>query len=87
VVRYRDGQTQEIVLRYGEDLCGWWGGPVASLPERTRIVWLGTNAYGAACRLFKNTWSNPRPDAEIQSIDFRSAMIRVAPFVIAITAE
>ena len=87
VAHYRDGQTQEVTLRYGEDLWEWWGGSVASLPDRTRVVWHGTNAYGKACRLFKNTWQNPRPDTEIKSIDFRSAMTSVAPFVVAITAE
>jgi len=37
--------------------------------------------------LYKFRSINPRPEVEIQSIDFKSAMTEAAPFLIAITAE
>jgi hypothetical protein len=38
-------------------------------------------------RLFKNTRDNPLPDVELVSIDFRSAMSKCAPFLVALTVE
>jgi hypothetical protein len=34
-----------------------------------------------------STWENPRPEIEVTTIDFVSAMSRCGPFLIALTAE
>src|SRR2546426_2569912 len=38
-------------------------------------------------RLFSQSWLNPHPEVEIQSLDFVSKMTKCAPFLVAITAE
>jgi len=50
-------------------------------------VWQGTNAARQAVQLFKQSWTNPRPEIEIKSLDFESRLTRVAPFLIAVTAQ
>lgn len=51
----------------------------------------GTNERAASSgyeiRLFHWAWPNPRPDAEVESLDLISAQDSAAPFLVAITAE
>jgi hypothetical protein len=44
-------------------------------PVRTRL------------RLYQTSWENPKPDLEVVSFDFVSAMANSAPFLIAVTVE
>ncbi len=91
VLNFADGQRAELPLLYGEDLRDWWPNGDPSLPSRARVAWTGespsTRRNGGYYRLYLVTRSNPRPDAEIKSIDFVSNMTKCAPFVIAITVE
>jgi hypothetical protein len=50
-------------------------------------VWQGTNAANKSVQVFKQSWINSRPKIEIKSLDFESRLTRVAPFLIAVTAE
>ena len=38
-------------------------------------------------RLYHRSWENPRPDFEVQSIDFISRVTRSGPFLVALTVE
>jgi len=92
VVRYADGETVNIPLVYGVNTEDWWS-PIDSLTELTQAdsVWLGANraslSLGEALQLYRLTWKNPRPDTEIVSLDFISAMATPAPFLVALTAD
>jgi WD40 repeat protein len=85
VVHYLDGTQEKIPILYGQDLLDWWG-EGADLPL-AKLAWKGTNSRAGPIRLFNRAWKNPRPELEIQSLDFVSTMTQCAPFLIAITAE
>ncbi|NLH72445.1 MAG: protein kinase, partial [Verrucomicrobia bacterium] len=72
VVRYADGQQQEIPIVYGKDLIACDLGP----PQHRNppiVAWEGQQAPTLPIlRLFISTWDNPRPDIQIESIDFVS---------------
>ncbi|MFM1945679.1 MAG: hypothetical protein RI897_4661, partial [Verrucomicrobiota bacterium] len=89
VIHYANGQQQQVPINYGKDVLDWW------LNEGTDgfavdVAWKGANSAspgGPELGIFKTTWNNPRPEQEIESIDYRSAMTDSAPFLLGITAE
>jgi tetratricopeptide (TPR) repeat protein len=89
VAHYADGEHAELPLVPGGNTASWHAptnGP-ESLPQAT-TVWTGKSAWRAsAVRLFLWTWDNPRPEVEIASLDFTSAMTDAAPFLVAVTVE
>jgi hypothetical protein len=86
VVHYADGQQRSIPLLYRRSLIDWWVTNATDKPTDAEIAWHGSHSRSKVS-LFKYTWTNPRPDVEIEAIDFVSAMTRVAPFLVAITCE
>jgi WD40 repeat protein len=86
-VRYSDGTRAIIPIVTGQDLLEWAGPQPEPVLKNASVAWAGRNARGFDVRLFKRTWENPRPDAEIAFIDFISARTVAAPFLIALTAE
>lgn len=95
VVHFEGGRTNALDVAYGRDTRSWHFFPerVAQETSGAQPVWTGpTEAFKAdwpnkGVRLYKLSWTNPRPDVEITSIDLISTMTQSAPFVIAITAE
>jgi WD40 repeat protein/predicted Ser/Thr protein kinase len=92
VVHYRDGPADRIPVVSGSELKDFWLPRDGSNPaSRAVIAWTGANEMSRRqalpVGLFKFTWENPRPEVDIQSIDFVSAMSIPAPFLVAITAE
>ena len=87
-VDYGDGSDQVIPIVYGEDVRDWNGSndPNNEIAHGT-MVWSAINNAGLHVRLFKTTWVNPMPEKEIASLDYTSAMVNAAPFLIAITAD
>jgi hypothetical protein len=91
-MRYADGQTVETPLQLDEEIGMWIHFPKlnrrAGLAE---VAWTGEDPWaaklGGSLQLFKWTWENPRPDMELTSLDFVSALTPVAPFLIALTVE
>ncbi len=82
----------EIPIYYGRDVRDWHklANETPGAKELTE-AWSGTNEMSRTAehpiRLFKTCWVNLAPDVEIESIDYVSAMLNPAPFLIAITAE
>ena len=87
VVHYTDGQQQEVPIVYGQDLREWHGfTDETDAVERGQVAWKGTDET-SKLRLYKSSWENPRPEVEVATVDFVSAMTDSSPFLIAITAE
>ena len=93
VIHYATNQMRlEIPITYGRDVRDWHklANETPGSKELTE-AWSGTNEMSRTVehpiRLFKTCWVNLAPDVEIESIDYVSAMLNPAPFLIAITAE
>jgi WD40 repeat protein len=84
VLRYADGQKEEIPIIYGKDLEDWIPDPDQVVGRQSgNVAWSGSAGH----RVYTSTWENPRPDVEIASLDFASKMTRCGPFLIAVTTE
>ena len=87
VVHYADGQRAEVPVRYGRNVRDWvLHVDPGSVPD-SRVAWIGTHPRYGRIRIFEQTWTNPRPDVQIATLDFVSKMTKCAPFLIAVTAE
>jgi WD40 repeat protein len=91
VLHYADGQVPIVI---GRDLRDWWLSDGSTKPTESGgacPVWFGFNrapgADNASICLWKSTRENPRPDVELASIDFASAMSIASPFLVALTVE
>jgi hypothetical protein len=90
IIHLANGERREIPIVVGRDVADWWN---QSDEENKKFViaWTGTNeasrAAGRTIRLFKSSWENPYPEAEVKSIDIVSTHDVAAPFLVAITAE
>jgi WD40 repeat protein len=92
VIHYADGTEDVKPLVLGKDLLDWWTQPPQSVSgQELQVAWTGKNGnsreQGTTIQLYKTTWENPRPDAEIVDIDLISAQRKAAPFLVAITVE
>ncbi len=86
-MHYADGRDQEIPIIYGQDLLTWLDDSGATNTTKPTPVWQVTKPPGITLRLFRTTWTNPRPDLEIKTLDFISAMSKAGPFLVALTAD
>jgi hypothetical protein len=91
VVHYADGQSATIPIVYGHSVVDWWFMDSDPLPTDAVVAWKGDNerteGLGHSIQLYKFTWTNPRPDVSIQTIDFVSRGQESAPFLMAISVE
>jgi len=92
VLRFVDGREQEFPIVYGVDVRDWCRMQTEDgRGERLNVVWQGMNPAsilnGGILQLTRSTYENPRPEAEVASLDFVSAMSDSAPFLIALTVE
>jgi hypothetical protein len=94
VLRYTDGQQDEIPIRQGQDILDWWVWPNAKpthTDPNTVVAWTGQNpataSRGLKVRLCKTAFVNPHPTNEVQTIDYVSSMAGSAPFMVALTVE
>jgi WD40 repeat protein/serine/threonine protein kinase len=90
VIHYADGSAQERPIVLGTDVLDWFEKPPTGSGE-LRVAWTGQNAasreQGKTIQLYMTTWENPRPKADIASIDLVSGKQAGAPFLVAITVE
>lgn len=82
MLHYTDGATAELPIVFGEDTGDFANGGV---PTRGEVAWSGGDA--GTVRLFLRTYDNPRPEAEIATLDFISTRADAAPFLVALTLE
>jgi hypothetical protein len=95
VAHQADGGSHTVDVTYGTDVRNWVFSPQGEAGEKAggKPAWKGPQKRWQkfwpqwGVRLYKFTWTNPRPDVEITSVDLLSRMTKAAPFVIAITAE
>jgi hypothetical protein len=88
VVHYADDTQRLVPVVYGYDVRNWWPQPTEPPPDSTglRLAWQGETDNNSR-RLYLTSWTNPRPDLPIRSIDYFSCMSDAAPFLIAMTLE
>ncbi len=91
VVHYADGQKEVIPLQYQVNVVDWWFLPGDKMPRNAAFAWRGDNQrtreQGYSIQLYRFTWANPHPEPPITNIDFVSAGMKSAPFLVAITTE
>jgi WD40 repeat protein len=86
-IHYADGQQAELPIIYGQDVLAWIDDSGATNAPRPTPVWQVRKPPGITVRLFKSTWTNPRPEVAISTLDFISTMTRAGPLLVAVTAE
>jgi|GEM_PF-5182345 len=91
-VRFVDNTEQSIPIVYGQDVRDAFTWDRSRPVSRGRVAWTGhspaTLKEGVSLRLYLTTWTNPRPDVEVASIDYISVGNTAAsPFCVALTAE
>jgi hypothetical protein len=92
LIRYSDGSGEGIDIVYGEDVRDWWNWDKSKETKRGKIAWTGTSPapkmYELDVRLYESSWTNPKPDVQIESIVYTSRMDTPgAPFCVALTAQ
>jgi beta-galactosidase len=71
VVRYADGKTEEVPVRCGEGV-GHWLDKAPKALKSAAIGWsapFANDDSGDQAVVYSMQWNNPRPDAEIESLD------------------
>jgi len=85
-LRYADGETRELEIRYGLDVRDWQSArDPRPITAGHPVVW--TTVTGAMVRLFTQVYDNPRPHVRVRHIDFISKNTGSAPFLIAMTVH
>ena len=85
VIHYSEGEQEEIPIVYGQDVRCW--SDTQKELGRATDGWSGVNDNGDSVRLVKSSWQNPRPELEIQTVDFVANRTDTHPILFAITAE
>ena len=87
IFNYSDGSKAEMDIKAQQDIFDWWSvGNAEKIPSEN-IGFLGENNLGNKRFLQKPIWINPHPEKIISHIDLNSGLIKMAPFVVAITIE
>jgi beta-galactosidase len=93
VLHYADGTTGKLDIVYGQQVYDWWFKGSADMPlaGNTKVAWVGQNPEAAnggyRIRVFKSSFDNPKPDLQIKTIDYVSALTASGPFLLALTVE
>ena len=90
VVNYEDGQTEIVEIKAGVHVRDWflpryYGREVTD----GKLAWVhpSKQVNGRDIGVYSMSWENPRPEAKIRTIDFRSTMTKGAPFLLGVTLE
>jgi len=88
-IHFHSGPADTIPLRYGEELAAIFSSnreqPRA---QNSSIAWTAeSSGHLRHHTLYRTTWANPRPDDQPVLIEYKSAIARQAPCLIAITTE
>ncbi len=90
VLHYADGQTREIPILYGKHVRDVWIRDPRP-PTGALVAWKGkssgANKDSRGVQFFQATWENPRPEAEVRSIELAERSVNLIPILLAITLE
>jgi hypothetical protein len=81
-VHYADGTSKTINLIYANNIASWTD---LNQYENTPSVWKDTTKSGQATVLREMEWTNPYPEKQITSIDFRTTSVEAGPALLAIS--
>jgi hypothetical protein len=92
LIHYADGSEASVPVLYGRDVRDYWHYPESAPDDRDlTVAWTSSSAlsrqHGAATRLYRSTWENPRPEIAIRRLDFIHGQTHAVPILVAITAE
>jgi hypothetical protein len=94
VLNYADGSQHEFDMISGQQVFDYWGIPGNQpLAPGTELAWTGHNPFikkwrpQMSLRLFCTTFDNPRPDAKVASVSYKSGMSDAAPFLLGLTVN
>jgi hypothetical protein len=82
-VRFADGGSAEIPVRYRVNIGTWLDDPVSIEHE---IAWTGRTRSGVGVRLSMLCWTNADPQRAIVAVDLQASGSESAPAIFAITA-
>jgi len=92
-IRYSDGLMATVPVRFGHEIHGAWrrlDEPIPA-PSGADVVWRGRNPIasraGYAVVLYLMTWSNPRPEQPVESMELESTMTDSSVGIVAVTVE
>jgi protocatechuate 3,4-dioxygenase beta subunit len=90
VLRYADDSTKSFPLVYGTHARYWhrskYEYPSALADPNSKVVWRGTHeSTEKTLRLFKTTFENPKPDAEVATIDLVSETVAANAVILAMS--
>jgi hypothetical protein len=87
-LHYEDGGNTIRNINYGIHLRTFQGDYDRRTDcERANLVWSREQMSWGRHRLFKATYENPRPNEKVTHIEFRSADVHTAPFLVGMTVE
>src|SRR5262245_17769813 len=93
-MRYENGETRNLFLRYGVHARNWYveANEVNSelSDPRSFVIWNGNSrpdGAGKPTRLFKTTFDNPLPTQAIRSVELLSLFARANAVFLALTLE
>jgi WD40 repeat protein len=91
ILHYASGPPAELSIVYGEHLRSEFvEAGRQSECAHGEVAWISPAPAGPAdwqLRLYKTTFTNPRPEREVVRIDYVSKVTRCGPFLVALTAE
>jgi len=91
IVRYENRSQDRIPIIYDRHVKDWWQEAPRGLPDDPVVAWSGDiekdQGGSGPGHVYRYSWTNPQPNIPITSLDFRSTMLNVAPFLLAVTAE
>jgi hypothetical protein len=98
ILHYADGSQEELELVGGTHALRCTSKTVPPFlgmleAPQTELAWLGTNPYlkknnpGGSLHIYRTTLDNPKPAAQVTTMDYVSTMINPGPFIVGLTIE
>ena len=92
-LHYQNGQTSDLVIRYGVHVRNWWKEPSESdsslADANSKVIWSAPNPEPVGrpitLRLYKSSLQNAHPRWVISTLDAESLFTHATPVVVAVT--